>query len=69
MAKAMRRRDAERALRAQDCTVLSDTGPHTKWGCPCGQHSANLPRHSVISPGVVKDTQARMACLEKGWLQ
>lgn len=69
MAKAMKRRDVARVLRANGCQVLSDMGPHTKWGCPCGKHTANVPRHGDISPGVVKSTQDRMECLGEGWLQ
>ena len=69
MVKAMKLRDMESALLAQGCRVLSDRGEHTKWGCPCKAHSANIPRHRVISPGVVRDTIRRMACLPEGWLQ
>jgi predicted RNA binding protein YcfA (HicA-like mRNA interferase family) len=65
----MKLRDITKALRTNGCTPISDNGSHTKWTCPCGQHSANLPRHTVISPGVVRDTSVRMACLKKGWLQ
>lgn len=38
---------------------------HTKWGCPCGEHTANIPRHSSISPGAVRDAIRRTACLPK----
>ena len=69
MAKAMRHREVTRALKRHGCEKVSDDGPHTKWACPCGQHSANVPRHNVVSPGVVADTIKRMACLPKGWLQ
>jgi len=69
MAKAMKRRDVIRALRQQGCHEAADTGKHTKWRCPCGQHSANIPRHQDISPGVVRDTIQRMTCLPEGWLQ
>lgn len=68
MAKSMRHRDLVKALNAQGCTVRSDDGNHTKWICPCGQHSANVPRHRVISPGVVGDTIRRLTCLPEGWL-
>ena len=68
MAKAMKRREVERSLRAAGCQVLSEDGIHTKWICPCGQHSANIPRHTMISPGVVRSTIQRLACLEEGWL-
>lgn len=44
-------------------------GPHDKWDCPCGQHTANVPRHRDISPGVVDDIVKRLACLPEGWLK
>lgn len=69
MPKEMKRRNVNRALSAAGCTIKSDKGAHTKWVCPCGQHSANIPRHTVISPGVAADTIRRMQCLPKGWLQ
>ena len=69
MVKAMTLRDVESALRGQRCTVISQSGPHTKWGCPCGRHTAPVPRHTIVSPGVVRDIRRRMECLEKGWLQ
>jgi hypothetical protein len=50
---------------------MSDDGPHTTWQCPssCGHHTADIPRHVDISPGVIRDTINRMTCLPKGWLQ
>jgi predicted RNA binding protein YcfA (HicA-like mRNA interferase family) len=69
VANAMKRREVERALRVQGCNIKSERGPHVKFVCPCGQHSANIPRHSVISPGVVADIVKRMQCLPEGWLQ
>ena len=65
----MRLRDVIRALRRSGCVVKSDAGPHTKWACPGGEHSANIPRHSTVSPGVVANTIKRLACLPEGWLQ
>jgi hypothetical protein len=69
--KEMRRRDVERALRSEGCQpkTASGRGSHDKWVCPCGGHTANIPRHTHISPGVVADTIQRLACLPKGWLQ
>lgn len=69
MAKPMTRRNVNKALSKQGCTVKNDTGPHTTWACPCGQHTADIPRHNDISPGVIRDTMKRMTCLPKGWLQ
>jgi hypothetical protein len=70
MVRAMARRLVERALRKAGCSKRKpDTGPHTTWLCPCGSHTADIPRHKDISPGVVRDTVDRMKCLPEGWLQ
>lgn len=70
MTKEMKRRQVEKALEARGCIIVSDRGEHTKWQCECGeQHTANVPRHTTISPGVIRNTIQRMACLPKGWLQ
>ena len=69
MAKEMKRREVIAKLLANGCSVDSEDGDHTKWRCPCGKHTVNLPRHKDISPGVVKSSQKRMACLSEGWLQ
>lgn len=69
MAKGMKLRDVIKALRGHGWLVISDRGDHTKWGCPCGRHTANIPRHTTVTPGVIRDTMNRMDCLPKGWLQ
>jgi hypothetical protein len=51
------------------CSIKSTSGGHDKWICPCSKHSANLPRHGVISPGVVASTKKRLTCLPEGWLK
>ncbi|WP_285659810.1 type II toxin-antitoxin system HicA family toxin [Actinomycetospora sp. NBRC 106375] len=65
----MRRRDVARELRRHGCTVLRDKGGHEVWGCPCGQHRAPVPHHTMISPGVVRSIRNTMGCLPEGWLQ
>ncbi|WP_280689217.1 hypothetical protein [Kitasatospora sp. GAS204B] len=65
----MKLRELERKLMAQGCTVKSDLGSHTKWICPCGRHQAHIPRHTMVSPGVVNDTAKKLACLPKGWIK
>ena len=69
MPKEIAKRLVERALSRAGCYVRRDKGRHTTWCCPCGQHSAEIPRHRTVSPGVVKDTMDRMKCLPEGWLQ
>jgi hypothetical protein len=68
MVKAMRHRAVEAALRRHGCRVISESGAHTKWACPCGAHAANIPRNREVSAGVVRDTGRRMSCLPEGWL-
>jgi hypothetical protein len=67
--KSEKRRELERALRAAGCSIKSNAGDHAKWICPCSGHSANVPRHGTVSPGVVASTIKRLACLPEGWLQ
>lgn len=69
MPKPMKRRDVEAILVRMGCKLLRNTGDHEKWGCPCGQHTAPVPRHKEVSAGVVKSISKMMACLEEGWLQ
>jgi predicted RNA binding protein YcfA (HicA-like mRNA interferase family) len=69
MVQGMKRSQLERQLRHHGCTLASQHGPHDKWRCPCGQHSANIPRHREVSAGVIRDTVRRLACLPEGWWQ
>lgn len=62
-------RDMQRAFLDAGCRVEADSGARTKWSCPCGQHTVNVPRHKEVSPGVVRSTIERLACLPEGWLQ
>jgi predicted RNA binding protein YcfA (HicA-like mRNA interferase family) len=67
--KAMARRLVEKALRKAGCRRVSQDGSHDKWGCPCGSHSTAVPRHTTISPGVIRNIIRDLACLPGGWLQ
>lgn len=65
----MKTKDVSTALRRHGCTPV-EGGRHTIWTCPCRNHKAHqIGRHNQSSPGVVKDTMGKMACLPKGWLQ
>lgn len=66
MTPAMKYRDIERALLANGCTWTQGKGSHVKWFCPCGQHTAVVQNHRMVSPGVVADVRKKMACLPKG---
>lgn len=69
MARAVKYRNVERALRDQGCIVKSTRGSHEKWICPCGRHSTIIVRGSEVSPGVVRDAINKLTCLPEGWLQ
>jgi hypothetical protein len=70
----MSRRKVERAMKRNDCIPdpnSSGREPHVKWLCACedAKHTANVPRHRTISPGVVRSIIERLICLPEGWLQ
>ena len=69
MVKAMRYRDLARALVDKGCTPKRGKGDHVKWYCPCSKHMVVIPEVRDVSPGVVRDAVAKLACLPKGWLQ
>jgi len=69
MATAMRYRDVERALLANNCTWKQGKGDHIKWYCACGKHIAVVTQGGIVSAGVVADTITKLACLPAGWLQ
>lgn len=69
MTEPMKRRQVEVALREAGCALLSESGGHTKYGCPCGRHSTALPRHKNITAGVVRSIGNQLARLPEGWLQ
>ncbi len=69
MTAPMKRRAVERALRAVGCVVLREGGRHTVWVCTCGvEHRTAVPRHREISPGVLDNIRADIACEAEGWL-
>lgn len=69
MVKAMHYRDMARALADNGRIPREGKGDHIKWFCPCGKHMAVVTESRIVSPGVVRDSIAKLACLPKGWLQ
>ena len=69
MAKAIRYRTLERKLRKLGCTSRVGKGDHAVWYCPCGKHTAVTINSRLVSPGVVRDLVAKLACLPEGWLR
>jgi hypothetical protein len=58
-----------RALVDNGCKPKRGKDDHVKWYCPCGEHMAVVPEVRDVSPGVVRDVIAKLACLAKGRLQ
>lgn len=69
MARPRPKRAVVKRLRSEGCRKASDDGVHEKWVCPCGRHTAPVPRHREITAGVVRRIDELMACLPRGWLQ
>lgn len=67
--KPMSKRLVVRALTEHGCYKESESGIHEKWRCPCGRHLTAVPRHTMLTPGVVRTIQRHMACLPERWLQ
>jgi predicted RNA binding protein YcfA (HicA-like mRNA interferase family) len=69
--KPMKRREVVKKLCDHGCWLDRTTaGSHDKWRCPCGTHTAMVPRHrGDIEAGTCRGIQRTMSCLEKGWLQ
>jgi hypothetical protein len=67
--KPMAKRLVIRALLRSGCVKLSDQGIHEKWGCGkrC-EHATAVPRHNVITAGVLRNIIDDLKCLPKGWL-
>ncbi|MQA64201.1 MAG: addiction module toxin, HicA family [Actinophytocola sp.] len=65
----MKRTEVISALESNGCRSLRDRGGHEIYGCPCGKHSAPVPRHTEVTAGVVRSIGQQMTCLPKGWLQ
>lgn len=69
MTKPQKRTQVVKILRDNGCQTLRNVGGHGIWGCPCGSHTAPLPNHREVTPGVVRSISKQMACLPKGWLK
>jgi predicted RNA binding protein YcfA (HicA-like mRNA interferase family) len=67
--KPKSRRAVVKTMKKLGCAVLRDTGGHTVHVCPCGQHTAAVPRHRQVSAGVLASIGDRWQCLERRWLQ
>jgi hypothetical protein len=62
------------ASRAGTQIKSSTAGVATTWtvqprSCPCGEHMAVVTEARIVSPGIERDTIAKLTCLPEGWLQ
>ena len=69
MVKPMSYRNVAKALKSAGATARPGKGDHEVWICPCGSHKAVITKPGEVSAGVIRDTIAKMKCLQKGWLQ
>ena len=69
MTRAVRYRTLERTLRKLGCTPRAGKGDHVVWYCPCGAHLAVAVNSCFVSPGVIRNIVAKLACLPEGWLR
>ena len=66
MPKEQPRREVIRFLRAQGWFVLRTSGRHEVWPSDRGGRFP-LPRHSVISPGVIADLERKIGSIPESW--
>lgn len=64
--KEAKRMDVERFLRQQGYRVGRDRGPHTWWVKP-GSRSIPIPRHRLISAGVLSDVEKAVGFVPDEW--
>jgi predicted RNA binding protein YcfA (HicA-like mRNA interferase family) len=68
--KPMKRQEVVKKLVNHGCWLdRTCNGSHDKWRCPCGTHSAMVPRHTQVRASTCQTIQRTMSCLKKGWLQ
>lgn len=51
-----------RFLVSNGCTSREGKGNHIKWYSPYGEHMAVITEARIVSPGVVRDTIAKLVC-------
>ncbi|WP_187976607.1 type II toxin-antitoxin system HicA family toxin [Mycetocola sp. JXN-3] len=64
--KDAKRKDVERFLRSQGFTVDRDGGPHTWWKKP-GSRSVPIPRHRLVSAGVLRTVEQVVGFVPDEW--
>ncbi|WP_405217013.1 type II toxin-antitoxin system HicA family toxin [Agrococcus sp. Ld7] len=64
--KEAKRSEVERFLRSEGYEVASESGGHQKWSRP-GARSIPLPRHSRISPGVLRSIEKIVGHVPESW--
>jgi predicted RNA binding protein YcfA (HicA-like mRNA interferase family) len=64
--KEEKRAEVERFLREQGYQVSREDGRHT-WYTKAGGRPIPLPRHTRISPGVLRDIEKAVGFVPKKW--
>jgi predicted RNA binding protein YcfA (HicA-like mRNA interferase family) len=69
MGRALRKAEVVKALKQQGATKVREGANHEVWHCACGRHRTAVPRHRVVTAGVVANIVKQMECHREGWLQ
>lgn len=64
--KAQKKKDVLKVLKAQGWQLVRTTGIHEWWEGPDGQGEA-IPRHTEVSPGVLRKLAKKMAEVPRNW--
>ncbi|WP_396129970.1 type II toxin-antitoxin system HicA family toxin [Agromyces aerolatus] len=67
MVREVRHREVEQFLAASGWRVLRSKGGHDVWGSPNGSDSLAIPRHSRVSPGVVRQIITKLPNAPRSW--
>lgn len=64
--KAQKKKDVIKVLKKQGWQLVRTTGGHEWWEGPHGEGEA-IPRHTEISPGVMRKLAAKMDSIPDNW--
>jgi hypothetical protein len=65
----MRKADVVKALKHERAIKAREGANHEVWQCACGRHRTAVPRHRMVTAGVVASIIKHMECHREGWLQ
>jgi predicted RNA binding protein YcfA (HicA-like mRNA interferase family) len=67
MTKEVKQREVERFLRRAGWRLVGVRGRHNVWSSGDGQLTLAIPRHGVVSPGVVRQIIKVVPSTPKSW--